>query len=316
MGKKATTKAAEEEVKNDTPAEDPKVIQAFDPNIAELTAMLEGTKDITVVDLKDKAQLEIVRTKRIELKNARVKIEKAGLAARDDANKFAKAVIAYEKKLVGIIEPEEDRLKAIEEEAEKAAFREEQLAKLPARKERMVKNGLAFFNEKTDDELLEMDATAFEAHYNALGAMKVQYDADMAQKERDDAAALLAEENAKKEAEQAAKQKELDEREAKLKEEEQRIAHEKEVEQAKKDTEARLKKEQEERDAKLAADKKAEDERIAAAKKEADAKLAKQKKYQDFLKSVGMTKDNVAEFHKIETDDEIVVYKKVGTFKK
>jgi colicin import membrane protein len=296
--------------------DDPKVVEKFDPNIAELTAIVEATKNLTATDLEDKTQLALVKEKRIELKKTRVKIEKAGLAARDEANKFSKAVIAYEKKLVGIIEPEEDRLAAIEEEAEKIAFRKEQLEKLPARKERMVKNGLAFFCQKTDEELLELDAVAFEAFYNELGALKVQYDADQERMKREEAEKLLAEENAKKKAEQDAKEAELKAREDAVKAEEQRIAHEKEVEQAKKDTEARLKKEAEEKAAadKAAADKKAADE--AAAKKAADAKLAKDKEYQAFLKGLGMTKTNVAEFHKIETATEIVVYKKIGSFKK
>lgn len=296
--------------------DDPKVVEKFDPNIAELTAIVEATKDLTATDLEDKTQLALVKEKRIELKKTRVKIEKAGLAARDEANKFSKAVIAYEKKLVGIIEPEEDRLAAIEEEAEKIAFRKEQLEKLPARKERMVKNGLAFFCQKTDEELLELDATAFETFYNELGALKVQYDADQEEMKRQEALKITEAENARVKAEQDAKQKELDEKEAKLKADRDALEHEKEVkaaaEKAAADTEARLKKEAED---KIAADKLAA-EKAAEEKKAADVKLAKQKKYQDFLKSIGMTKTNVAEFHKVETESEIVIYKKVGSFKK
>lgn len=296
--------------------DDPKVIEKFDPNIAELMAMVETTKNLTATDLEDKGQLAIVKENRIVLKKARVKIEKAGKAAREDAVKFQRDVLAYEKKLIAVIEPEEDRLAAIEEEAEKLAIRKERIEKMPARLERIEKAGLSFFHDKTEEEMLELDANAFEAYFNELGARKVQYDKDQEEIKRQEAAKILEEENAKKKAEQDAKDKELAEREAKIKEEEQRIAHEKEVEQAKKDTEERLKKEAEE---KRIADEKAAKEKAekeAAEKKAADAKLAKDKEYQAFLKGLGMTKTNTAEFHKVETDKEIIVYKKVGTFKK
>lgn len=296
--------------------EDPKVVAAFDPRIAELTAVVETTKNIVATDLEDPTQLATVKENRIVLKKARVRIEKAGLAARDEANKFSKAVIAYEKKLVAVIEPEEDRLAAIEEEAEKLTFRKEQLEKLPLRKERMIKSDLSFFNHKTDEELLELDAVAFETYFNELGATKVQYDADQEDMKRQEAFKITEAENAKVKAEQEAKAKELAMKEAAILEERRKLDHEKEVEQAKKDTEERMKKEQEE---KSAADKKASDDKEAmeiAAKKAADTKLAKDKEYQSFLKDIGMTRANSTDFHKEETTTEIVVYKKVGVFKK
>lgn len=300
----------------ETPVDDPKVIEVFDPRMAELTAMVKSTQHITVTDLEDPAQIEIVKRKRIEFKNTRVKIEKLGFAAREESNRYSKAVIAYENKLVGVIEPEEKRLAAIEEEAKLLAIRKERIEKLPVRKERIEAAGLSFFHDKTDDEMLELDSNGFEAYFNELGARKVEYDADQEEMKRAEAQKELDAENARIKAEQDAKEKELADKEAKLEADRKAMEHEKELEQAKKDTEARMKKEQEERDADLAREKKEEDERIAREKKEADAKLAKQKKYQEFLKSVGMTKDNVAEFHKIETDLEIVIYKKVGSFTK
>lgn len=64
------------------------------------------------------------------LKNARVDIEKAGKTAREDATAFSKAVIAEEKRLVGITAAEEARLQGLRDvwdearEAEKRAARE------------------------------------------------------------------------------------------------------------------------------------------------------------------------------------------------
>ena len=57
---------------------------------------------------------------RMVLKNMRIEIERAGKAARDEATKFSKAVIAEEQRLIGIIEPEEARLARIQTEYEEA----------------------------------------------------------------------------------------------------------------------------------------------------------------------------------------------------
>ena len=97
---------------------DTKDLEKFDPTVAELTAMVAKTKKLKATDLEDKAQLAIVKENRIVLKKARVQIEKRGKELREDALKFQRAVIAKEKELIAIIEPEEDRLEAIEQEAE------------------------------------------------------------------------------------------------------------------------------------------------------------------------------------------------------
>lgn len=302
---------------------DPKVVAKFDPTLAKLHEMVAETEGITATDLKDKAQLKAVRESRITLKTARVQIEKAGKAAREDALKFQKDVIAYEKKLIGVITPEEDRLGLIEEEAEKLAIREDRLAKMPARIERIQTVGLTIFHDKTEEEMLELDANGFEAYFNELGGRKVRYDAEQEQIKHYEAAKKLAAENARKQAEQDARDAEQAERAAELKAQEDKLTadrlaleHEKEVAQAKKDTEERMKREGEE---KAAAEKAADDKKAAyeaVAEKVAYAKLAKDKEYQAFLKNIGMTKTNTSNFHKIETVTEIIIYKKVGTFKK
>ena len=71
-----------------------------------------------------------------EFQKVRVSIEKAGKSARDDANKFAKAVIEEQKRLLGIIAPEENRLKAIRKEVDDRAVREA-AEKLKAEEERV-----------------------------------------------------------------------------------------------------------------------------------------------------------------------------------
>jgi hypothetical protein len=67
-----------------------------------------------------------------------VDIEKAGKAAREDATAFSKAVIAEEKRLVGITAAEESRLQGLRDvwdearEAEKRAVREEEERRVAA----------------------------------------------------------------------------------------------------------------------------------------------------------------------------------------
>lgn len=91
----------------------------------QLHELAKRTTDIVViVSPEDRAQ---VHGALMTLKNQRIAIENAGKEARDDANKFAKAVIAEAGRLCAIIEPEEGRLFDLrkqwddEREAEKQA---------------------------------------------------------------------------------------------------------------------------------------------------------------------------------------------------
>jgi hypothetical protein len=74
----------------------------------------------------------------MNLKAARVAIEKTGKTAREDAVAFGKAVIAEEKRLVGIIEQEEDRVFALRDSWD-AKVEAERQAKIQAEADRMAK---------------------------------------------------------------------------------------------------------------------------------------------------------------------------------
>lgn len=63
-----------------------------------------------IIAVIDPAGREEAHRAGMTLKSARVAIEKTGKAAREDAQAFSKAVIAEEKRLVGLVQPEEDRL--------------------------------------------------------------------------------------------------------------------------------------------------------------------------------------------------------------
>lgn len=279
-------------------------LEKFNPTTAELAALADRSKKLIVTDLGDRAQLALVHDYRMELKAARVNIEKCGKAIREDANKFQKAVIAKERELIAMIEPEELRLKQIEEQAEKHSLMEERRRKLPERMERLK----AVEGTYTEDEVLQMDDVTFEAHFNRLQG---DLNAKAAQK-------LEAEKKAAMEA-QEAKDKELREREAAL--EAEKKAHEAKVAKEEAD---RLEKERLEHEAKEKAEREAQEakekaEREAREEEARQAAMKAEARFQAWLTENGWTDENSKEF--VIADDgpestEIHLYKKISSFKK
>lgn len=90
----------------------------------ELTTLAESTKDITAVI--DPAGREQAHRAAMVLRGRRTAIAAKGKAARDDATKFSKSVIEEEKKLIGIIEPEEERLWELRDAYDAAEAKKEQ----------------------------------------------------------------------------------------------------------------------------------------------------------------------------------------------
>lgn len=164
----------------------------FDPTIAELEKIVSQTSLITAPDLANDTQLALVHDNRIALRDVRIRIEKSGKEKRAEALKYQKDVIAYEKQLLGIISPEEERLKALEDEATAIKERAARAALLPMRKAELAKLGL----EVTDDnQILDLDNDAFVSLLNDLQAKKNAVDAaELAQMKAD---ALKKEELAK-----------------------------------------------------------------------------------------------------------------------
>lgn len=108
----------------------------------ELTTLAHSTANITAITNAD--GYNQVRSARLVLKNLRVEIQNAGKGAREDATAFSKAVIAEEKRLVGLIHPEEVRLEAMETaedarvEAERQAEIDREIARQAALQERIA----------------------------------------------------------------------------------------------------------------------------------------------------------------------------------
>lgn len=317
----------------------------FDPTVDKLQAIAKEAQAVTITDFSNKDQIALVRTKRLELRDLRVSITKTGKSLRDEANAFAKAVIAKEKDLVAIITPEEDRLSSLETEAERLAEVERRKGYLPERKAKLEAIGV----ELKDEELLAFDDIEFVTFFNAKESERLEAErialeeakkAEEARKEaeaiaeakrKEEEAKAEADRKAKEEAEVRAKaeaeQKKLDAEKAKLEAEKRqleadrlKLEHEKEVEQARKEAEIKAKADAEAKQEldRIAEKKRLEDEIRAkeeAEKAEAES-LARKAKWQKFLTDLGYTEAEKAEFYLKDAGETIIVYKKIGVYKK
>ena len=294
-------------------------LNKFNPTVAQVTEMVAKTKSITATDLKDKKQIELIKSNRIELKNARVQITKVGKELRSEALEFQRLIIKQEKELLGIIEPEETRLESIEEEAKRLQILEIRKTLLPSRKEKLSSVG----NETDDDQLLDMDENQFETYFNACVAAqnekkRLEAEAKLA-KEKEEAQAKLDEERKAFEAEKAKleeENKKIEDEKRKIKAEKLAIQHAKELEEvkAKAKLEAEEKAKQELQD-KIEADKKAA-ELKAKLEAEEKAKLEKRKAFIAFREKHGYSEATKDDFKTIETETGYDLFKKVGTFSK
>lgn len=257
-------------------------IEKFSPTKAELTKMAEAAMTITLPDPLNKAEVEVVRQARLGLRSARTAITKMGKDLREDAVKFQRAVIAKEKELLAIIEPQEERLERLEDDALHTQEREERREFLPRRKERLAAIGDDI--AVSDEELLDMDGSAFEGYFNQRMANRN---------------AAVAAENARKEAEVEAEKAKL-EREKEI---------EAEKEKARQEERERLEREAKEKAEKERQEKEAEERREAAEKE----KRERDESYQAFLKKYGYEPDE-EKFWTVQDGDEIRLYRFVATF--
>lgn len=285
-------------------------IEKFDPTVEQLNELVVVSKKVTNL-----SPIEEVKKARIQLKTARVAITKKGKELRDDAIKFQKAVIAKEKELVAIIEPEEERLSEIEEVVKQAKLREERIALLPTRYEQL--NAIGDTVTVTDDELLEMDTDTFSAYRNQR----------ISDKNEADRLAIEAKEREIKEKEEAlAREKEMQEREKKAREEAQ-LEAERKLKLAKEEAELKAIRDKEEADRrvieerqKVEREQKEKEEREAKAKEEAERlakeeqeKLEKQKRYKKWLEENNYNEETDKIFN---SEKEVTLYRFVSEFKK
>lgn len=104
----------------------------YEQEIRDLVA-----KTVTITEVKNKDGRDQCHGAMMTLKAARVAIEKVAKSAREDATAFSKAVIAEEKRLVALAEPEEARLQGLRD-AWDAEREREKAAKLAAEQARIA----------------------------------------------------------------------------------------------------------------------------------------------------------------------------------
>ncbi len=262
-------------------------IEKFDPTAAQLKELVGAP--LILDNPRDEEQVKAAHAKRMKLREARVNITKTGKALREDALKFQKDVIAKERELVAIVEPEEERLQSFENEAEFIKEQDARKALLPRRRQQLAELGV---EGMTDDEILSLDGTKFQDLLNRKLAEKNQRE---------------AKEIADRKAEQDAREAELARKEAAAKAEED----------AKKREELARQQEREriEREAKEKADREAR-EAEEAERKEAEAKAKRERadRYRSWRTSLGWTEETAHEYHEEASTEKVILYKKLGEF--
>lgn len=290
-------------------------LEQFNPTLAELNRLAEESRSVTITDYEDPKQLEIVHKQRITLKSVRVAITKKGKELREEALTFQKAVIAKEKELIEIIQPEEDRLDALEEQAKLEAIKRERARKWPERLERLKE---IEFDPGTSDVyvLQQMSDVDFESFMNNA---KAKIEAEKLARQRTEQLA--------KEAELKRKEEELEAKEKALKKEEEdrkRAEHEKaeaearekrraeELEQARLEGERKAKEDAERK----AAEEKARIEREEKERKDAEAKAERSRRFKAWLAEQGYTEETEGDYLIQHTETHAILYKRVGTYAK
>lgn len=257
----------------------------YEQEIHELVA-----KSVTITEVKNKDGREQCHGAMMTLKNARVAIEKAAKAAREDATAFSKAVIAEEKRLVALATPEETRLQALRdawdeaeaaEKARKAAAEKARVDGIRSKIDAIRATPAKWIGKPSIEIRLAADSLsetvidlegwqefAGEAMVERDHAVKQMREMQEKQAAHEAEAARLAEERAKLERERA----EAAERErvaALARAEEERQARE-----AREREEARLRSEREAHDAELRRQREAEEARLAEQHREIERQQA------------------------------------------
>ncbi|HEY2471038.1 MAG TPA: hypothetical protein VGI45_24800 [Terracidiphilus sp.] len=276
-------------------------IEKFSPTRAELAGLVEKSKTIDLSDPFDDMQLAKVKVERAGLRSTRTAITRRGKELRDDALAFQRAVIATERDLIAIIEPEEDRLAALIDGAVATREREARRDMLPKRWERIkaitgdVDEFMTFVHGKvlsdpnpiTEEYLLDMDGPTFEGLLNFLLTTKNAADAFVI-----------------REREAVVREKEEQQR----KEEEIR-AHE---EQARKEERERMESEQKEAEARAVREKEEKELRAEEDRLRQEHEAA----FQAFLRDHGCNPDTAQDFKIDHHANEVVLWKKVAVFNK
>lgn len=260
----------------------------------ELTDLAEQSKGLTAVTNGD--SYKQIHAARMALKNRRIEIEKKAKAARDEAVKFSKSVIEIEKRLIGFIQPEEQRLEKIQNDHDEAEERnkrekiEAEMRRVQALQDRIadIRSPLDVgtrFNTSSatisvyvkDVEAISVDETFQEFRESAeaekattLAKLREAHAAAVAREEEQCKAAEAQAELAKLRAEQQERERQ---------EREKREAEEKAMREKLAAEQAEIARQQKIENDRLAAEREriAEEERVAREAREAEERIAREK---------------------------------------
>lgn len=122
-----------------------RAMAALDSTATEQRLKALAVKNVAITQVIDAPGRAQAHGAAMELKRTRVAIEATGKAAREDATKFSKAVVAEEKRLISIIEPEEIRLLKLRDDWDDA------MAELKAMEERKEKARITAIHARISD---------------------------------------------------------------------------------------------------------------------------------------------------------------------
>lgn len=281
-------------------------LEQFNPTVAELTKLAAESKQLSVTDYGDVAQIKTIHDRRIILRDARVDITKKAKLFREEAVTFQKRVIEKEKELIALIEPEECRLQCIEDEAKAYAIKQERERKWPERLARL-KAEVGFYPGTADEHILtQMSDMQFEAF---IANAKAKIEAEELARQRTEQLAREAELNRREEEIAAKERKAKMEQLAKENAEKEKLAAEmREKKRLAELEEARI---EGEKNAKATA------ERIEREKKAEEARAEKSRKFKAWLAEHGHTDALEGDqFFIRHTETEAILYQKVAVYKK
>jgi hypothetical protein len=237
------------------------LVVKFNDSFFRATELVEKSQNITVTSEDQIAEMKEARTRRLELKNLRVEVEKTRKQEKDQSLREGRTIDLMANKIKDLIEPTEAHLEAQEKFAENLA--KEHKDRVTA--ERRGKISAITDADPSIYKLEDMTDAEFESLAAELKTLR----------EQREAAAKAALEETKRKAEEAAAEQE------RIRQENVKLRAEAEA------REAELAKERAEQEKKLAAERAIADEErkkreaIELAKQQADAKEAEEKSAQE-----------------------------------
>ena len=286
--------------------------EEFSQKKSEMIMLADKYKTLNIDGVDDVEGYKKVDIARKELKSARRDVERFGeayykilLTRQNEEKTEVKDKIA---EYVGIVSSEEERLCIMQKAIDEEILINERRKLLPERRLELKKINVII----SDEEILKMTHDEFTEFFNTSYSEFLKKKEDELKAKEDEVARMAEIENAKKEARIKAEKEAKEEAIEKAKEAKEAMLN------AVKEAEAKAEKEKQELIDKQKQEAKEKLEQEELKKKEeakAKEKLEKEKNYRKWQTDNGVTEENKEEFYFLNTGSEVIMYKKVSTFK-